>query len=169
MKDKYLKYFLVMGTLAIWIIVIVRIASGFPGQIKSPEIKIKSQSYISIQDTDDITLQADYPDPFLPAEDTIVNNFPNPVSKPNTFNPNHDSSMSKPSFEFIKYMGLITAKSGKLKIAIVNFKGDDVMMREKDKIQGFTLKYIDKQKLMFELKGKSIKIYKNQDTALKSP
>jgi hypothetical protein len=159
MKGKYFKYILVLSTLVIWILIGIRIANSLHGNEKIAESNIKIQNLIPIPVVDSFSLQADYPDPFIPTIDSIAAGLL-PLVKTNFPHPNTDSVKPKQDYGFIKYVGLISGKSKKSRVAIVNFNGEDLMMKEKDKIHDFTLKKIGKEELVFDTKGKLIKIFK---------
>jgi hypothetical protein len=157
MSNKYLKYFLLIGTVIVWGIIGFRILSGF-GSIQKPiPIKSDTEKIIFPMEEDTLTIQADYSDPFIPEPDSLTD----PDSKSNEIKKmSHpiDSTKLKPDYSFIKYVGLISGSSKKSRVAIINFRGDDLMMKETDKIQGFTLKSIAKKELTFISNGISFQI-----------
>ncbi len=157
MGNKFLKYFLLIGTTIVWGIIGVRILSGFGSVQKILHTKADTEKISFPIEEDTFTLQTDYSDPFIPEPDSLAD----PDSKYNEIKKiSHpiDSTKLKPDYSFIKYVGLISGSSKKSRVAIINFRGNDVMMKEKDKIQGFTLKSIAKKELTFNSNRVSFQI-----------
>jgi len=159
-ENKYIKYFLIAGVAAVWGIIVVQVVKGFGGNDKPVLIKSNFENVNYAVSKDTFSLQANYPDPFIPSGDSL--NEPAPKINVPNLPPAIDSSKIVPDYSFIRYVGLISGASKKSSVAIINFRGNDVMLKEKGKLEDFTLKKIEKTQLIFVHKGKTIKVKRDQ-------
>jgi hypothetical protein len=160
MENKYIKYLLIIGVVLIWGIIVVRIINGAEQQNKQIVVIPAVQTINYEKRKDSFSLLANYPDPFIPETDSLNEDSLYKTNFTKNSATRIDSIFRKPDYSFIKYVGIIANKEKKLKIAIINFRGNDMLMKEKDKIEDFRLKKIDNEKLTFIHKGILISIEK---------
>jgi hypothetical protein len=156
-ENKYLKYLLIIGTLTVWVIVILRVVNGMHSSQNSVKYTMPYQSPNVILEEDTFSLLVDYSDPFITEVDSSLSIEAKNIDLKKPINQG-DSIHHKPNYDFIKYVGIISGISKKSRIAIVNFKGTDMMMKEKEKIEDFTLIKITKNSLTFHFKGAAISV-----------
>jgi hypothetical protein len=154
MNNKYFKYFLLAGVLIVWGIIGVRIVNGFHGDPKPQLISLDTEKISYAMHEDTFSIQADYSDPFVAETntETEVGKSRHDMIKPSI------ALKATPDYSFIKYVGLISGMSRKGRIAIINFKGNDIMIKEKGKVEDFRLRRIQKKELTFDHLGLTIKI-----------
>jgi len=160
MPPKTLKYILIIGVAVIWGIIIFRIITAQnEGAIKR-EVTAPPKSAQPIYDS--FSLNADYPDPFLP-DTTLI--LPASQSKKNNaaqIQTNAPIEQSKPDINFIQYIGMISNPQKKIKVAIVQMHGREYLVREKEEFGEVTFLRIEKGGLSVLIKGKMYKINKQR-------
>lgn len=163
MDNKYVKYFLIVAALAIWVTIIYRVVTGLGG----PSEPVTRERLIAKKEfqrkADSFNLYVDYPDPFLgSADSTIIDT----VAKKNpSVALDASTSPVKPiAMEMvaavIQYNGMISNPKRMSKIAIVTIRGKEYLVREKQKIEDFYIGKIEKNSLSITYKGDPFTINK---------
>lgn len=161
MENKYLKYGLIAGAVFVWGAIIVRVFGGLSRPTPPPWQAPRQQVIAAQPASDSFVLFADYPDPFLPDPDSITDiaakstsPYPSPAGTPALPPPPPLKSM-------IQYIGLIANPQKKVKIAILNINGKEVLLREKGKKDGLLLIKIERDKVIVDYNGRHGEIEKN--------
>src|ERR1035438_2882505 len=157
MENRYLKYFLIIGVIAVWAAIIFRIFKGFakPNAPQTQDISSPKKDYKMVADT--FSLSLNYPDPFIPEPDSL--NTDSASKKPITISQNGNTGLNQQILTkemvsgIIQYIGIISNPKKKSKIAIINIQGKEFLMKEKDKNEGVLIKKIEKNKIRITYKG----------------
>jgi hypothetical protein len=164
MENKYVKYGLIIAVISVWALIVFRVIKGF-GKSEVPPTENKHSpvnGYKSLDDT--FSLVLNYPDPFLPTldsviEDTVVKAI-NPVG-PNTNTVNVDPPPTKEMVTgIVQYTGIISNPQKKSKIAIINIQGKEFLMKENESNEEIRLMKIEKTLIRILYKGKVFEIGK---------
>ncbi len=163
MENKYVKYFLIIAALAIWITIIYRIVAGLSGPAEPttserliPKNEIK-------RNTDSFNLYVDYPDPFLGSSDsTVIDTI---AKKTPSVALDASTTPVKPLTSemiaaMIQYNGMISNPKKMSRVAIVTVRGREYLVREKEKAEDFQIRKIEKDRLSIGYKGESFTIHK---------
>jgi hypothetical protein len=166
MKQQSLKYLLIGLVALIWGLIIYRVIKGLGGDDDKITILPPKKKIDYTSPADSFVLLADYPDPFLPTEDVIdsvdtpnekvsnasfTNIVPTPVIQPQP--PAFDPST-------IQYSGIIVNPEKKIKIAILTIVGREYLATEKEKINEYLVKKIEKDRLIIIYKKETYTIPK---------
>jgi hypothetical protein len=161
MNQKALKYFLVGGVAIVWGLIIYKIVDGLDTEDTMPVLKasgISAKSYIPT--TDSFTLIADYSDPFIPGSDTVdadVALTPKPVVAPP---PPVVTSPPVDTYKegTVQFLGMISNPAKKLKLGSITINGKDMLVREKDKVDGYVIQKITAEAIVIRYKNKNITV-----------
>jgi len=163
MNQKPVKYVLIGAVVLVWGLIIYRIVDGLSPDDNVPAIKSTGAQQIAyIPTTDSFTLIADYSDPFIPNTDTVdaeVTAMNKAVAAP----PPPPPVVSKPPADTykegtIQYLGMIANPVKKLKLANINLNGKEMLVKEKDKVEGYLVQKISLEAIVIRYKNKNITI-----------
>ena len=160
MNPKLFKYILVVGVISVWGIIFYRLLNAASDTEISIPTKNKDQKLIPFV-VDSFSLYADYPDPFLEQESTKEDSLVNKEAK--SQEPAIQTIIQnpvKPDISYLEYRGLIINPQNKTKVAIVRIKDKELMIKEKDRVEGVYFKKISKEKLIISIKGNTMYLYK---------
>jgi hypothetical protein len=173
MNGKYLRYFLMGAVVFIWGVIVVRIVYGL-GEAKTPALQSKAAADPEITiEVDSFTLNADYPDPFLPEKDgddtasktdagVKTGNAVSPATGP-AVPPAAGPAVTKETVRgIIQYKGLFGNPKKRNAIAIVVIHGKSAIVREKDRVEGIYIEKIGKAELHIVYKGLAFTVDKGQ-------
>ena len=162
MNQKALKYFLVGGVAVVWGLIIYRIVDGLGTDDNMPVLKasgVSTKSYIPT--TDSFTLIADYSDPFIPGADTVDADVAL-KAKPVATTPPPPVVDKPPADTYkegtIQYLGIIANPVKKLKLATINLNGKEMLVKEKEKVEGYVIQKITAETIVIRYKNKNITI-----------
>jgi hypothetical protein len=160
-NNKNVKYILIVAVVAVWATIIYRIVGHLSSGASSPRppVAVSQNQLVMVSDT--FTLNADYPDPFLEeadttAGDTILNGKPAQArSAGDQLLPPMESPTS-----IIQLTGIIGNPQKKSRVAIIDLRGKEYLVREKEKIEGFYVEKITKNSIHILYKGEPYTIVK---------
>ena len=169
MQQKKLRYFLIGGVTLVWGLIIYRVIIGLSFNNPLPTINSPIARQISeSSDSDNFVLIADYPDPFLSEMDTVetkvseASNNGSKSAEPINIQPSSTPALQGGYIEgTIQYTGMIANPDQRIKVAAISLKGSDLLLREKDKVEGFTINKIFPDRLEIIFKGKKLVIRKS--------
>lgn len=170
MNQKKVRYFLIGGVAVVWGLIIYRVIDGLSGDDDLPPISLPApRAAAQAAVNDSFTLIADYPDPFLADEDTVVSVTPLNATQAgvqannaqavnqSSFNSTPPPSAPKGYVEgTIQYMGMIANPDKKLKIGTISLQGKEMFVKEKDNVNGYTIMKITPESLEVKYKGKKV-------------
>jgi hypothetical protein len=168
-NNKYLKYCLIAGAVAVWAMIIYRIVRGIrpvADPVTPRSITINNELTTTV---DSFSLNADYPDPFQPDTDTTEEALPqkggpalsgtSAVTGPGART--QDPTMTREAIAgMIQLNGIISNPKKKSKIAILTIRGKEYVVREKEKIGEIRLGKIGKDQIQVFYRGESYTIVK---------
>jgi hypothetical protein len=168
MENKYMKYGLIVVVIVVWGSIIFRVVGGISGPdvpVSAGRPRPKVEAPVS---REQYVLFADYPDPFVPEEDSldaVETRKPGGQAAPYTASAPPVAVAPKPAppptlQSFLQYMGMIGNPEKKLKIAIINLHGKELLVREKEKHDEVLIKKIDRDKIGVVYKGKYVEVEK---------
>ena len=162
MNQKKLKYPLIIGTALVWSLIIYRIVKGLGNEDRIAPLTASQKKIDYNQPADSFILVANYPDPFIPAGETV--DSIEVLEMPNNATVNPASVPAQPEFDpsIIQYTGMISNPVKKIKVAILNIAGREYLAREKEKIADYLVKSIQKDKIVIFYKGNSYTIQKSK-------
>lgn len=144
----------------VWGLIIYRVADGLNPNDNIPAIKAANTLTTAyVAPTDSFTLIADYSDPFIPGSDTVdaeVTAIPQPMAPP-------PAVVNKPPVDMykegtIQYLGMISNPAKKLKLGSITLNGKELLVREKDKIEGYMVQKISAEVIVIRYKNRNITI-----------
>lgn len=156
MKNKYTKYLLLVGTVAIWGTIIWKIIDARSGD-KQDAAYFKNPATVSLPVTKpaNYILLEDYPDPFLKKEmeqtDTLLLTQQVVPAAP---------APPPVSVDFIQYHGMISNTDAPKKAAFASFHGEEKMIQAGDVITDVKIRTIQPASMTVEYKGKRFTIKK---------
>jgi hypothetical protein len=159
MNQKPVKYFLVVGVVVVWGLIIYRVLDRLnPDDV--PVIKASNTIATTYTPpTDSFSLIADYTDPFIPEEDTVEANMtvmPPAAPAPSLL------PVVKPPDTYkegtIQYEGMISNPVKKLKLGTISINGKEMLVKEKDKVEEYVIEKITAETIIIRYKGKKIPI-----------
>lgn len=173
MNQKKVRYFLTGGVALVWGLIIYRVIAGLSQDDELPPISnagIRPVSQAPVNDS--FVLIADYPDPFLVDEDTVAGAAVLAVSQSGNAQANNQQpaqasiNTAAPAAPVgyvegtIQYMGSISNPDKKLTIATITLKGKELFVKEKEKVEEYTIVKILPESLEFIYKGKKVVVRK---------
>jgi hypothetical protein len=158
-SSRFIKYLLICGVLLVWSLIIFRVVMG-PGSVKTILITTQTIGYVNRTTTNDtFSILANYPDPFISIGDTLSEELSAKTNfQPTAIPRKLDSSIKQLDYGFIKYIGLISGGTKKVKIAMLDFKGEQVLLKKYDEYEGFELLSIYVNKIFLIKNGKKIQV-----------
>lgn len=171
MENKYLKYVLIGVVVIVWGAIIFRVAGGVSGPDATPAVIPHPVKKEVAALPDSFVLFADYPDPFIPEEDTLDpiggKKTPAPpagTAPATTTGTGAMGTIPKPApppvTSYLQYIGMIGNPEKKLKIAIISLHGQEILLREKEKREDLVVKKIEKDRIQVVYKGKTLELFK---------
>lgn len=166
-----MRYGLIAVVIVVWGAIIFRVMAGMSGP-DTPTAATPGRPKVNAPAAQEgFVLFADYPDPFIPEPDSldvIEVKKPGVPGAPGTIGGMTASTMPAapkppppPTLQsFLQYVGMIGNPEKKLKIAIINLHGRELLVKEKEKHDEVLIKKIDKEKIGVVYKGKYVEIEK---------
>jgi hypothetical protein len=167
MNQKIVRYCLIAGVVLVWGLIIYRVIDGLSGDDTIlPAALPPAKAALLADKSDSFNLIADYPDPFLPVEDsagartgvtsavTTQVVAPPPAPLNNTRPPDPDAYKEG----MIQYLGMISNPEKKIKVATVNIKGTEYLVKEGDKVMGIIIKKIEGERIIIVHRKKNIPV-----------
>jgi hypothetical protein len=167
MNQKILKYGLIAAVALVWGLIIYRIVDGMGGDDGTPTIKsanVTGAAYVAPADS--FMLIADYPDPFIPGVDTpesslaVATTIAPPVVAPPPVVNNNPPAVKKENS--VQYLGMIANPKRKLKVATININGKELLAKEKDKVEGYTVVKITADVIEMRYRGRKVTVVRAQ-------
>lgn len=168
MNQKAVRYGLIAGVAVVWGLIIYRVVDGLTGDDDlKPGILAVSKNAVPEEKEERFTLIADYPDPFLAGGDSSATSVTAPAVAMQTVAPPPVRTTPPPDPNaykegMIQYLGMISNPEKKLKIASVNIKGTELLVREQEQVMGFTIKKIEAGGIVVVYRGKKLVINRIQ-------
>lgn len=165
MKQKSFKYVLITAVALVWGLIIYRVIKGLGGDDVSPIAVASVKKIDYTAPVDSFALMADYGDPFQPS----LTEEEEPVSGMNTEAPVTTPALPvappPPQFDFntIQYHGMMSNPDSKKKIAILSISGKDYLVKEKEKIEGVTVRKITPDEIVVTVNGKTETVGKSRN------
>lgn len=165
MNQKPVKYILIGGVVVVWGLIIYRVVDGLNPDDNVPAIKTSNTiAPATILTTDSFTLIADYSDPFIPGSDT-VNTAAALTEKAVAAPPPPPPVVNKPPEDTykegtIQYLGMISNPARKLKLGSITINGKEMLVKEKEKVEGYEVEKISAETVVVRYKKKRITIQK---------
>jgi hypothetical protein len=167
MNQKIVKFILIGGVIVVWGLIIYRIVDGLNGGNNTPILEAAGVPATNFEPkADSFTLIADYADPFIAAKDTVEAEPAITIMAP-LINSPAPAVIKKTTEDVykegtIQYLGMIANPQKKLKIATIEINGKEMLVKEKEKVEGYIMKRIESEKIIIIFKGNSIIITKNK-------
>ncbi|WP_205511079.1 hypothetical protein [Longitalea arenae] len=161
-NQKPVKYLLIGGVVVVWGLIIYRVVDGLSPDEHMPAIKAANTLTAAYAaPADSFTLIADYSDPFIPGTDTVDAEV-TPLSQP-VAAPMPAPVVVKPPVEVykegtIQYEGMISNPQKKIKLGAITLNGKELLVREKDKVEGYVVQKISAEMIVIRYKNKNITI-----------
>ncbi len=155
MQQKTLKYILIGGVVFIWGLIIYKIIDATGEEV----VPVKPSVNYNVKDMEfeKFTLNADYPDPFLPDATTVFDSVKTPgIPQP----PVQQSETPKPDLSFIEYHGMINNPLKRVKVGMIKLNGKELLVKEKEEIGEVSITKIGKDVLSIFFRGQSYRIRK---------
>ena len=158
MKQKSLRYLLLSASAVIWSIIIYRLIDSFKGDEAPTDQKSSSASFTYNIQKDSFILFANYPDPFIPKDDSsgIEPGRRPDISKPaiNNIPVNSQGQPGPPDImSTIQFLGIISNPEKRKTIAILNIGGKQWLAGVGEHVQSFKIQKIKKDKIVILLNG----------------
>jgi hypothetical protein len=163
MNHKYLKYFLILGVILVWGLIILNVVKGVsPQKTTNSDIK-KRNSHVENYQLDSFVLIQDYPDPFLPSEDSLKEpgNLP-PISNKN-MQPviSQDSLLKVKVNNLVKLNGTIKGSGNKNIIGMITISGTGYVVRPGQIVENILIQKITKESISILYNKRKFYIRKN--------
>ena len=178
MTSKYLRYFLMTAVVFIWGVIVYRIVYGLGGAKGAAVRNATTTEPEMAIEVDSFTLNADYPDPFIPEEDTSTKAdgktgavVAGGAGVPASGGPSGAGAAGMPAVPaitketvagIVQYKGYFGDPKKRNAIAIVVIHGKGAVVRERDKLEGITIKKIGREELQVVYKGQVWVVEKEQ-------
>ncbi len=162
MNQKPVKYLLIAGVVLVWGLIIYRVVDGMNPDDNIPAIKAANTLTTAyVAPADSFTLIADYTDPFIPGSDSV--DAEALMDKPVTPPPPPPPVVNKPPVDTykegtIQYSGMISNPQKKIKLGTITLNGKEMLVREKDKVEGYVIQKISAETTIIKYKNKNITI-----------
>jgi len=161
MKSKKAVYFLAILVLGVWGMILQKIflaMQNTDGEKVTVNTKMVDKLSVPYQYPDTFKLVLNYPDPFtgqLPKRlDTTV--------RPKTEVRKIVHAMDRQDpFEGLKYLGFVADGSGKRRLAILSYKGEEKMLKEGDLLHGIKLLKVENSAIKIT-SGRAIKLLRKE-------
>ena len=151
-----MKSFLIVAVIGVWSAIIYRIVHGLhsSGSIGTPAVVATPHEWREVQDS--FSLYADYPDPFLADEDSsagepVANKVAIPA--PAVAAAAIPAVPKEPITNIIQFNGVITNPQKGLRIAIITVHGRQFLVKEREKVEGVTMRKIKKEEVVVVYQG----------------
>jgi hypothetical protein len=160
MNQKILRYGLIGGVTLVWGLIIYRVVDGLGDDDALPFVKsavVKAD--VLEKEPEKFTLIADYPDPFIPGgegEDTAALVSTVPGAGGGAPVPVYTPPVEVYKEGTIKYLGMIANPAKKMKVAVIQVNGKEMTVKEKDRIEEFVVRKIERERLVVVWKGKEV-------------
>jgi hypothetical protein len=161
MKSKKAVYFLAFLVLGVWGMILQKIFLAMQnkdGDKVAVNTQIASKLSVPYQYPDTFKLLLNYPDPFTGQlqkhPDTAVR------SKTEVRKIVHTMDRQDP-FEGVKYLGFVADGSGKRRLAILSYNGEEKMLKEGDLLHGIKLLKVENSAIKIS-SGQVIKLIKKE-------
>ena len=166
-----MRYGLIVVVIVVWGAIITRVVGGMSGpdvQAAAARSRPKVEAPVT---REGFVLFADYPDPFIPEPDSLDEIEVKKPGAPGTVGAMGTGPMAgamntppkppPPTLQSIlQYVGMIGNPDRKLKIAIINLHGKELLVKEKEKHDEVLIKKIEKDKIGVVYKGKYVEVEK---------
>lgn len=165
MNQKPVKYLLIGGVVLVWGLIIYRVVDGLNPDDNIPAIKAANtltNAYVAPADS--FTLIADYSDPFIPGSDTVdaeVTAIPQPVAAPPPAPVVNKPPVDTYKEGTIQYVGMISNPQKKIKLGTITLNGKEMLVREKDNVEGYVVMKITAEAIVVKYKGKKVTVNKS--------
>ena len=154
MNQKVIRYGLIAGVVLVWGLILQQVFSAMGDDSKIATASTVDTSGLINMPADTFSLLLNYDDPFIQVEDTTeIESAPAVVVT-------QPIPEQKPDISFIKYMGMITNKEKRSRVAIINFKGHDMMVHEEQDVEDITIKKVSSGMLRFMFRNKIYSVQK---------
>jgi hypothetical protein len=161
MKSKKAVYFLGVLVLGVWGMILQKIfltMQNKDGDKVAVNTKVVGKRSVPYQYPDTFKLLLNYPDPFtgqLPKrQDTTV--------KPKAEIRNEVQTMAPVDpFESVKYVGFVADGSGRRRLAILSYKGEEKLLKEGDMLQGIKVLKVENSAVRIS-SGRAIKLLRKE-------
>lgn len=167
MKPKKNRYILLAATVCVWGIIIYKIVIALNKNTDYILSVIKKKDSITVIDKNDsFFLYQNYPDPFLPENDTITTEFSKNNNNATQSNDSRITSVPfanttpKANISFVKYHGMIFNPSRKVRAALITINDKELTMKERESAENITLLKVFKDKIQVLYNHKSYIIFK---------
>jgi hypothetical protein len=151
MKQKNVKYFLLLGVAGIWGLILYKILSGVNDNVNDP-VSFRQKPLPAFKDSanyEHYTLLLNYDDPFGAEEnETLSSKTDSLLHATENFLARSSSNSSAPDISFIKYKGIIENSTTHKKAAIVSINGKDEFVRLNTKLPTLQVNAIQKNKIL---------------------
>jgi type II secretory pathway component PulC len=163
-NTKSTKYLLLTGVMLIWGLIIYRVIHGLDRDNDAVIMTSHNEGlkYVALADT--FALVANYPDPFLSTQDETAEKE-NEVLTDQQITPVPVMPTQRKSsidLHTLHYQGMILNPDTKKKVGILTIDGKQVMVKEQDKIEGFLIRKITKDKITIAVDGKNTEIERDK-------
>ena len=165
MNPKFTRFALITAVLAIWGSILYKVIAGLNHDDKEVVVPMIKASFSNVN-TDSFTLKASYADPFLTdnqlyeADISLLDSVSNQTTAPITTNIS-TITQSPIDVSFIKYTGLVSNPIKKSRVAFINVRGKDYMVKEKDYVDEIKITKITAEKIYITYSKKKFEIMKN--------
>ena len=153
MNQKVLQYLLVAGLVVIWGTIIYKVINGLRGDEDKIKESFKTARFNYNVSKDSFSLIADYPDPFIPAEDTSDYEKGAALKISPREADIKINEVSKPKIN-IQFFGIISNPQKRKKVAIISISGKEYLVTERQKIDQVVISKISKQRILVLIEGK---------------
>lgn len=161
MKSKKAIYFLAILVFGVWGMILRKILLAMQNEDSDKvavNTKMVDKLSVPYQYPDTFKLVLNYPDPFtgqLPKR-------PDTTVKPNAEIRNEVPTMAPlDPFEGLKYLGFVADGSGKRRLAILSYKGEEKMLKEGDLLHGIKVLKVENSAIKIT-SGRAIKFLRKE-------
>lgn len=160
MHQKKLKYGLLIVVSLIWGLILFRLIDGLTSDTIVPPTTTSRKIIKTTPSSDSFTLFANYPDPFLKEDDSVIiepgSLFLNTKNAALNFSSsNGNTSLNVLPFDstVIVYKGMISNSMKRKKIAMLTIAGRPYLASENQMITSYRIKKIEKDKVIITYNG----------------
>jgi hypothetical protein len=158
-SQKFLRYSLITAVAIVWGVILYKVFTALNKEEENQSLALPAKAITYAVQKDTFSLLANYSDPFLPFSADTADLLLDSLST-TTVSTTSVSMAKEPDVDvsFIQYLGMISNVEKKNKAAIVSIRGKEVIIREKEAVEGITFKSITTGKISIVYKGKNFNI-----------
>jgi hypothetical protein len=159
MSQKFLRYSLIIAVAIVWGVILYKVFAALNNEEEHQSLALPVNAINYAVQKDTFSLLANYSDPFLPFSVDTADLLLDTLST-TTVSSSSVSMAKEPEVDisFIQYLGMISNVEKKNKAAIVSIRGKEVIIKEKEVVEGISFKSITTGKISIVYKGKKFNI-----------